>query len=270
MKNLLIIVFLIFACQACKETIIPEESKEEIVAQVNNEKLTLQDFKAFFSDEEWNEMTFENKKTHLNNWIELTVLAQESDKLGLSEIDAIKMRIDSAQKKVKANALIAQKMKEIEPTEDELFNYFKIHKAKYMEKRKEYNMQQITISTLEKLEKVKEEIGNKVKFSEIAEKYSEDNYAKNSGNVGFVSVNDVSEDIWQKLVPLKRFYYTSLEKDNKFIIIRHIDDREISIEMKFISVRDEIRKKLIEEKKRDLVNDYTNKLKKKSELLISI
>jgi len=107
MKNVIVILvlLLLFACVQTEE--------EKIVAQVNDAKLTEEEFKANFTDKEWNDLTVENKKALIQDWIQLTLLAQEAEVLKISESLRIKEKIKSAKLNILANALIAQKLANI-------------------------------------------------------------------------------------------------------------------------------------------------------------
>ena len=108
-----------------------QNEKENIVAQVNEIKLTMDEFKANFSDKEWDILTIEEKKVFIQDWVQLTLLAQEADALEISQSPKIKERIKTAEINIKANALIATKLVDVTISEDELFNYYKIHKSEY-------------------------------------------------------------------------------------------------------------------------------------------
>ena len=98
MNRLLILIFVItlFSCIQTEE--------EDIVAQVNDIKLTMDEFKANFSDYEWDIITVEEKKEFIQDWVQLTLLAQEADLLEISQSSKIEEKIKSAKINIKANA----------------------------------------------------------------------------------------------------------------------------------------------------------------------
>jgi hypothetical protein len=64
--------------------------------------------------EEWDKLSPELRKKYIEVWVNLTVLAQYADKQGLNKKAEVKQRISYAAKKVKANALIAARLAEIQ------------------------------------------------------------------------------------------------------------------------------------------------------------
>jgi len=247
-----------------------KESSEEYIAKVNNEKISLEEFESCFSKEEWQKLNTEEKKEALYNWVDMTVLAQEADKIELSDNDVIKMKIEAAIKKIKANALIAQKMKEVKPTEEEIFNYYKANKTKYTTHQKQYKLQQIVVNSAEDMEKVKREINSKEKFADVASKYSVEKTPGKDGVIGFVSQADINQTIWQTLETLQMFFYSINQIGDKHYMFRYIDVRETDIEKDYQTVKEEIVKNLIEEKKQDVVDSLINELKQNSEIVISL
>ena len=151
-----------------------EEIEENIVAKVNNDFLTLEELRSNFTEERWNELTLDEKREFINDWIQLSLLAQESERLKLDKRMEIKSRIKTAEKTVKSNALIAQKISEIVITEDDLFNYYKLHKSKFQKKTKEFRVQRIFIKRKSKLDSVLVYIKNGLPFTEAAKMYSEE------------------------------------------------------------------------------------------------
>ena len=111
----LIIIIMIFSCA---------KKEEKIIAQVDNNKLLLEDFECNFNEDVWKNMKIEEKQEYIQDWIQLTLLSQEADKLKISETPEIKSKIKSAEMNIKSNALIAQRFSDITVSEEELFNYY--------------------------------------------------------------------------------------------------------------------------------------------------
>ncbi len=101
------------------------------LAEVNNEVLTLEAFQSTFGVEEWESLPADARKRFVEDWVNLTLLAQTADKQGMSKDLAIQQKISYAAKKVKANALIARRLAEVQVSEDQLFSYFRIHQAEF-------------------------------------------------------------------------------------------------------------------------------------------
>jgi peptidyl-prolyl cis-trans isomerase C len=263
MNKFLILIFLItlFSCVQTEE--------EDIVAQVNDTKLTMDEFKANFSDYEWNILTVEEKKEFIQDWVQLTLLAQEADLLEISQSPKIKEKIKSAKINIKANALIAIKLAEITISEDELFNYYKIHKSEYQISFKEYKVQRIFTKDKAKLKGILDAIKT-TSFKDAATEYSEEAAGKNGGYIGFLSKKNANENIWNTLTSLQKYHYKSVETIRGFYVIRFYDTRIVKTDKTFLEVKDKIIESVDKKKKEEVYNNLIKELKNKSEITISI
>ncbi|MDP8201926.1 MAG: peptidylprolyl isomerase [Candidatus Tenebribacter burtonii] len=257
----LIIVISLFSCVQIED--------EYIVAQVNDTKLTMDEFKANFSNNEWEILTIEEKKEFIQDWVQLTLLAQEADVLEISQSPKIKERIKSAGINIKSNALIASKLAGVKISEDELFSYYKIHKSEYQISHEEYKVQRIFTKDKEKLKEILNAIKS-TSFKDAAMEYSEEPAGKNGGYIGFISKKNAHENIWNALASLQKYYYKSVETNRGLYVLRYYDTRTVYSNKTFLEVKDEIRKTVTKKKKEDLFNNLIKELKNKSEIIISI
>ncbi len=255
----LMIFVLMFSCA---------KKEEKIIAQVNDSKFLLEDLKCNFQENTWKNMKIEEKQKYIQDWIQLTLLSQEADKLNISDTPEIKSKIKSAEMNIKSNALIAQKFFAISVTEDELFNYYKLHKSKFLKKSKEYKLQRIYVTDESKLEIIRNEIKNTT-FDEAAEKYSEEDIGRTGGFVGFVSKKDVRDVIWNTIISLKKGRYKTVVIGNAFYIVRYTETRLMVVEKNFSEVRDVIREIIIQNKKEDIFDNLVEDLKINANIIIN-
>lgn len=255
----LIIFVIIFSCA---------KKEEKIIAQVDNSKLLLEDLKCNFNEDAWKNMKMEEKQEYIQDWIQLTLLSQEADKLKISETPEIKSKIKSAEMNIKSNALIAQKFSDITVSEDELFNYYKLHKSKFLKKSIEYKLQRIITTDESKLDMIRDEIKN-TSFDIAAEKYSEEDIGRTGGIVGFVSKKNVKEVIWNTITYLKKGRYKTVQIGNTFYIVRYIQTRLMAEEKNFSEVRDEIRDIVMQNKKEEIFENLVEDLKINANIIIN-
>lgn len=264
MKNILLFFFIFIFVISC----IKQED-EDFIAQVNKENLTLEELRSNFSENEWKNITPEEKNDFIQEWIQLTLLSQESDRLGITETPGIKSKIKTAEKTIKSNAVIAQRFSDIEISENDLFDYYKLHKNKFQKSWIEYKLQRIFVKDKTKLGEIRKYILSN-SFKEAAKKYSEENYGKNGGYIGFVSENNTKQEIWDALLSLEKHRFKTVETDKGNYIIRFYDKKTVYAEKTFKEVIEQIRELVKKDKKEDIYNDLIEELKKKSEISISI
>ena len=265
MNRLLLILIFSLLIISCKQS----SDADYVVAQVNSEQLLIEDLKANFTDIQWDKLSKKDKEEVVQDWIQLTILSQEADKLGISATPQIHNKIVLAEKNIKSNALIAQKLSEIKVTEDDLFNYYRVHKTQFQKSHKEYRVQRIFVTDKNMLETVKKAINN-TSFKAAAIKYSQESIGKNGGYMGFVSEQNIKSELWTALTQLKKYRWKSIQSDGGFYIIRYYDERTVSTDKTFVEVIEKIRITLLKQKQEETYENLIEELKKKSEISISL
>lgn len=262
MKNifLTLIIFLVIGCNQKKEI--------KSVAQVNDDILTLEELKSPFTEEQWKLKSIKKQKALVQNWIDLTVLAQAADTRKISLSPEVSFRIENSIKTVKANSLIAQKINEIEVTENDLFDYYKLHQNRYKKSYKEYKIQRIFTENLEATQIVFDAINNGMKFTDAAKKYSKEKIGRSGGYFGFLPKEKIEPEIWEKIISLKKWRYDKVNTSKGFYIVRYYEKRDVEIDKKFNEVKKEIRKNVLEEKQNKLYNQLIDEMKKETEKII--
>ena len=82
-------------------------------------------------------MSISEKQTFIQDWVQITLFAQEADELEISYTAEIRSRIENVSKKIKSNALVFTKLTNISASEEELFDYCKLHQNKFQSKVKQ-------------------------------------------------------------------------------------------------------------------------------------
>lgn len=254
-------MLLLSACEPQKEA--------TIVAQVNDEVLTLTQCKARFSTEQWNNMAKSQKQEFVEKWIEMTLMAQAADASGLSAQPQIKAKIADSAMKIKANALIAQRLSQITITEDELFSYYRVHKNDYQKKIKEYRLQRIFLSSGKKLDEVRNAIES-TSFDRAARKYSEESYASKGGFVGWIAKGQTDPLIWNALKSLKRYRYKTVETATGLYVVRFYNERYVMVEKNFNEVKKDIREIVLKKKREEMYQQTIKDLLSAADVSISL
>jgi len=241
------------------------KQEENYIARVNDQMLTLEEFRANFSDQQWEKLSKNEKIAHLEDWIKLSLLAQEADKLELSATAQVQAKIRNAETNIKANATIGQAISKIQISEDDLFDYYKVHKSRYQKKQKEFKIQRIFIKEKSTRDSVLADLKNGTKFKDAARKYSQERLGATGGYMGFMAKKDVDEAIWNKLESLDKWRYSTLKLEKGYYVVRYYDRREITVEKTFAEVKDEISKIVLQIKQKESYDKLIEELKFRAE-----
>lgn len=251
---ILIALILLFACTK-------KEEKGVALAQVDKEILYLDDFKSTFAVEEWEKLSPETRKKYIEDWVNLTLLAHYADKQGLDKDKAVKQKINYAAKKVKANALIAKGLSEIEVSEDQLFNYFRLHQAEFQKNAVEYNIQRISLMDKISAENVLQQLNQGMSFAEAVQRYSTEELKNRGGFMGMVSASGPDSLFWLKARELKENEFGLVYKEPMWYVFRVLESKITPQEANFEDYREEIKRKVLLEKQDQVYQELIKTIK---------
>lgn len=238
--------------------------KSAPVAQVGEDILREKGFRSTFTDEQWNSLTAEQRKKYVEDWVNLTLLAKEADALGISNDADVRQKLDYATKKVKANALIARRLADIRVTEDELFNYYRVHQGEFKGKMLEYNVQRIYLTDQAAASSLLTRIRSGLDFNEAVRTSSRENLRDQLGNMGFVSASGADTLFWKQARALKDGEAAMFEADGGWYIIRHTGTRESDQDAGFEEFKTEIRERILSERQKQVYEELLRELKAKN------
>ena len=259
-KIALLLLLLLLALAACERHQKPAETP---LAEVNGEVLTLEAFRSTFTDEEWSRLSPERRKKEIEDWVNLSLIAQAADEQKLNEEKAIRQRIDYAGKKIKANALIARRLATVSIGEEELFNYYRLHRADFQSKLLEYDLQRILARDANTAEILLGRLREGYDFNAAVSEYSQELLRDRNGRLGFVSSTGKDSLFWREARKLALNEPGLANIEGAVYIIRYTDQREGSQDANFTEYRDEIRRILLRDKQRLVYDELLRELKQR-------
>ncbi len=260
-KIIALLAILLLFSFACKK----KEPASPIMAQVNDEVLTEAAFRSLFSDAEWDTLSAGIKRKYVEDWVSLTLLAQAADEQELSKSTTLRARLDFAQKKVKANAMIAQRLANIKVSEDELFNYFRVHRGDFGSNLQEYSIQRIQVRDKAAADLLQGKLAAGMSFEEAVRSYSIEPLQASGGMMGFVTKAGADSSFWNAAVGLKPNESAILNRDSNWYVFRVVEERSGNQEANFEDFKDEIRRRIISEKEEAVYQDLVRELKRQND-----
>ena len=246
------------------------EKKDEVVATVNKDKLTLSELKADFTDAGWKALTAEQKKAYAQEWVNLTLLSQEADKQGIGKDPQIKLKLKYAEMKIKGNALIASRLATQNITEEDMFNYYRIHQGEFSKSMLNYKVQRIFLTDHTMIDKVQQELDNGMKFEDAARLYSREPLGTDGGFMGIAAPEDADTTFWAAVHNLKLFETTVITKDKGWYLLRPYEEVPGTGGTGFEALKDQIRSRMLEERRQQVYDDLMKELRSKSDVFLMI
>jgi peptidyl-prolyl cis-trans isomerase C len=260
-RYLLPLMLILLVLSACSNK---KAEKETPLAEVNGEVLSMEDFRSTFTDEQWNNLSGEQKKQEIQDWVNVTLLAQAADEEKLDEEKAVRQRIDYAAKKIKANALIAKKMANLDIGEEEMFNYYRMHQSDFQGKLQEYSVQRIKVKDAGTADILFKRLQEGYDFDAALREYDQESLRDNQGKMGFISATGADSLFWRAAHLLKQNEAGKADVSGGSYILRWTDKREGSQDANFGEYRSEIRTILLRDKQKQVYEDLLKELKMKA------
>jgi len=265
----IIIIVLMILLSACDFT----SSKQDftILARVNNDILTLEEMRASFEGNEWDRMSKEKQREHINQWVNLTIMANlakyDED---IADNISLKFIAENAEKKIYTNAIISKRLNALKISEEELYNYYRLRQAEFLQSVREYKVQRIYFRTEEEMRRVKSILDNKqIGFTPAAQQYSQEAIGRNGGYMSsFVTKTGADSLLWKELDKKEKFFEITMRYGDGWIIARYYDYNEGTTNSSFFDLKDAIEQKMKAEKQSDIYNLLLREAKINSSVVI--
>jgi len=249
----LCISLLFFACQ--KNNI---NDQGTLMASVNGDILTLEDLLGSYGEETWRSMSRLEQKSIIDQWIDITLLDSYAKKNHVISQDiGLKFIAKNAEKKIFSNALISNALNNIDISNDDLWNYYRLRQSEFIEQVREYRVQRIFLKTEEEMNRVKALIDNKdISFVNAAIQYSDEGIGRNGGYMSsLVTKSSPDSLLWVELNKKDRYYEVLMPYRSGWLIARWYEFKTATSNSSFFDVREEIREILKAEKKQSVYEE---------------
>ncbi|MCK9328870.1 MAG: hypothetical protein PHY08_00475 [Candidatus Cloacimonetes bacterium] len=267
-KILLILISLVVLASCNKNQV-----QEDILAQVEDEILTLTDVYNLYGEDAWNQMTFDEKSETVNQWVNLSLLSNYAKNNGYMEEDSpLRIKIENANKKIISNALISNEINNIEISDEDMYNYYKINQSEFLRPVKEFKIQRIFFYQKSDMEIVKKIIdNNELNYTTAAQKYSAEAIGRNGGYVSKLITKTGSDSLlWNELNKVNKFDVITMPYNDGYIIVRYYDSRENMTNLNFYELKDEIAEIIKQQRINNLYNDLLEEAKYDANIKINL
>ena len=265
----LIIISIILILSSCKE----EKEIGTVVASVNGIYLTMEQLKASYGDEIWDEMTLEEQREIVQQWVDMTILYSHAENNEHFREDiALQFMANNALKKVFANALIAHELNNLSFSNEELYNFYRLREAEFTEQVREFRVQRIYFTNEENMQRVKRMLDNReIAFTPAAQRFSEEAIGRNGGFMAnLVTKAGPDSLLWRELDRMERFFEITAPYGDGWVIARWQEFRTATANRSFYSVRSEIEEIMKEERKFELYEQILLEARIASQIMMQL
>jgi peptidyl-prolyl cis-trans isomerase C len=144
----------------------------------------------------------ELRKAIREDMINLEVMVQEANKLGLNKSDEVLQQIELAKQQVLVSAFVQDYAKKHPVSEDQIKQEYDKMKAKLGDK--EYNVRHILVETEAEAKSIIEQLGKKAKFKDLAAKSKDTGSVAQGGSLGWAVPSNFVPPFANALLNLKK------------------------------------------------------------------
>jgi len=263
MKKLSLIIEIVLGFLLLAGTVFSADKKlpvvkgKEIVATVNNEPITADEFNSAISSfhSEMPKGKSASKIDYskiLDRLVNIKLVVQEAHKIGIDELPEIKEMNGTYSNVILRELLVEDHLKNIKPDEAEVAKIYK-------KTVKEYKIKSVIFEKEDDAKKMKGEIKNNKNFNEITKKYIKDNKAKSDEQENYIKNQDILPEMRKILSKMKTGSVSEVVPiKSGFVVFQLKDVRFPANAEARKSARDEA---LTNKKAKGRIN-YNNQLKK--------
>jgi len=188
----LLVLILIAGSLCALETSKNTEKGAKVLATVGDKVLLLEEFNSVLELHQLREqedLTLENKKSLVENWILTQIMAEEALKRGFAEREEVKSRLEKSRAKILSEAMLLEELAKITAADEDVSEYYLSHRELFTIPET-VRLGVITLETQEEAKAVLKRLSAGEDFAEVAKSTSIDKYRDSGGDAGVVAKSE--------------------------------------------------------------------------------
>jgi len=227
------------------------------VADANGEILTMSAFKTMKK-----QRLGRSGEDIVNDWIDRKLIDQEALNRHYEKLPEVGEKLKRYEDQLLKNVFVRNLVvPHVEINDEILKEYHSSHTKDFM-KPGNYRVQSITVKTEEEAREIKASLMNGADFSWLAKRKSIDNASQKGGDTGWITLKELPARLHDSIDTMNPGDLTDVIRinDSAFAIFRLQEVTGAMVE-DFENVRDAVYKACFNEKAKDILNQYINRLK---------
>jgi len=239
-------------------------NQDNILATVNGEKITLQEFEEYWNMIPENYKLQLTKEDLLEQIITQTLLIQKAEEINLREDPEVAFKINNTVNQILIQSLLEKEI--IEKTilsDEDIESYYEENKEDYWQEE-EVHALNILVETEEIANEVMKKLEEGQEFTELAKEFSSSSTASSGGDIGFISKGTLTSKIEEQLFVLETGEISEIIPTERGFHIFKIVDKNPSRYLELSDVKEEIRGQLTPIKQQEAFNQYLQEIEDSS------
>ncbi len=259
MKGIVIVLVAALLILSCTKG----EKAGEVLAKVDDSMLTTEEFYNQIPPGWKDVLSFEEKRSFVNDWIETELLYREARKRGLDRDPKVVAQFETIKKEILKNELLLREMDKAKITDEVVQRYYEDHQEDY---KNEIKIGIIFVDSKKEAEQISLQLMEGEDFQTVAKEKSLGPMAQEGGVLDYFRRHSptalISPELEEIAFSLEEGDLSDvIETENGYYIVRMIDRRSLKTPLAFEDVQEDIRRNLSMVRQNTVYATLLNELK---------
>lgn len=237
----------------------------EVVARVGDTVLTAQALERRVPVHLNGRVTADDRRRMVEAWVEEQLLYQEALARGLDRDAGVSGRIEQAVQSILTSELLERDFSEVSAvTEEDLRAYYSENSDAFVRVVPELRVRQILVKGRADANRVRKRLEGGAMFDQVAREESIDASSERGGDVGYFTEDRVDPAFWSGCEKAKIGKLTQVRTPLGYHLVEVLDRKEAGSVRDLLDVRDEIRQRILSERREALrartIDDIRNRI----------
>lgn len=234
----LIAMVLVFSCV--------KQEEGEVLAKVDNSVLTTEQFYNQIPPGWKDVLSFEEKKSFVNDWVETELLYREAKKRGLDRDAKVAAQFETIKKEILKNELLLREMDKAKITDEVVQKYYDDHQKDY---KSEIKIAVIFVDGEDEAKQIYQKLEDGEDFAALAKEKSLGPMAQEGGVIDYFRRHAptalISPELEERAFSLEKGEMSDIMKtENGYYIIKLLAKKSLKKPIAFEEVKEDIRRNL--------------------------
>ncbi|KPJ60418.1 MAG: hypothetical protein AMJ46_06585 [Latescibacteria bacterium DG_63] len=234
-----IVMLIVISC-------VKEKDKGEVLAKVDDSVLTVESFYNQVPPGWKDVLSFEEKKSFVNDWVETELLYREARKRALDEDPKVMAQLETIEKEILKNELLLREMDKAKITDEVVRKYFEDHKPDY---ESEIKIAVIFVNSEDEASEIYKRLQDGEDFSALAKEKSLGPMAQEGGVIDYFRRHSptalISPELEEVAFELQSGEVSGvIPTESGYYIVKVLDRKRLKKALTFEEVSEDIRRNL--------------------------
>jgi len=265
----LLVCTLLLGFGGCEKKKQLQKSQKDVIAQVNEVRLTERDLELSMPEAQRGSITLEEKRDYVRRWIQSQIVYQEAIRKKVDQDETVKWLIDQAVRNTVIEAFLERELGgRVGVTEEEARQYYQENRTMFKREDDEVRLSRILVSSVAEAALVALRIEEGESFDMIAKQMSLDASTKErGGDVGIIPLSSLPPEfqeaaIWLSIGEVSR----PIETEYGFALLMVTDRKAKGSIREYELVKGQITNSLSVDKRRRELENLLEQLKKEAKV----